>query len=146
MPASIHLYDHQSALRADLNEIATLANQALPLCLTAARSEASVLHTLEEIEVSIVGDERIAAVHAEFLDDPTATDVITFDHGEILISADTAAANAADHGESVDRELLRYVIHGLLHLAGWNDEDTGEQAEMLGHQERILAQVTKTPN
>jgi probable rRNA maturation factor len=146
MPALIHLYDHQSALRVDLNEIATLANQALPLCLATARSGASVLHMLEEIEISVVGDERIAAVHAEFLDDPSATDVITFDHGEILISADTAAANAADHGESVDREILRYVIHGLLHLAGWNDEDTGEHAEMLGHQERILAQVTKPPD
>jgi probable rRNA maturation factor len=146
MPAIVHVFDHQSAQRVDVDALAGQGGKAVSYCLAAARSRESALHALEEVEVSVLPDEKIAAVHAEFLDDATATDVITFDHGEILISADTAAANAADHGESTDRELLRYVIHGLLHLAGWNDEDADEQREMLGHQERILVEVTKTPN
>jgi len=115
--------------------------QALPLCLAAAKGDSPPLSTLEEIEISLVSDEAIAKVHAEFLEDASPTDVITFHHGEIFISLDTAAAQATDFGQPYEREVALYLIHGLLHLAGWNDEDPEEQADMHSVQGRILATV-----
>jgi probable rRNA maturation factor len=76
------------------------------------------------------------------LDDPTPTDVITFHHGEILVSADTAVRQGAEHGQTFDQELALYLIHGLMHLGGWDDHEEAEAKEMAQKQERILMQVT----
>lgn len=96
---------------------------------------------LEEVEISLVSDESIAKVHGEFLADPTPTDVITFQHGEILISLDTAMRQAAENSEPYEREVTRYIVHGLLHLAGWDDREEAERKAMHEVQERILAAV-----
>jgi probable rRNA maturation factor len=82
-----------------------------------------------EISVAIVDDPTIALVHAEFLDDDSPTDVISFVldsspgcvEGEIVASADTAIARAAEYNWSPGEELLLYVIHGALHLVGYDD-------------------------
>ena len=114
---------------------------ALPLCRAQAKtSEAPLMH-LDEIEFSIISDEEMTRVHTEFLDDPTPTDVITFHHGEILVSADTALRQGGEHGQSLDHELALYMIHGLMHLGGWDDHDAEEAAEMALKQEAVLRQV-----
>jgi len=102
---------------------------ALPLVLEAERRE-SVLGQFEEIGIVLVSDQRIAALHDEFMSDPTPTDVITFLHGEIVISAETARREA-------------YAVHGLLHLAGWSDLDTTAAAEMRSVQEKILRRALR---
>jgi probable rRNA maturation factor len=107
--------------------------------MAAAKSDHPPLLSLEEIEVSIVSDSKISKVHADFLGDDSPTDVITFHHGEILISADTALRQGLDHRQSMDQELALYLVHGLLHLAGWEDEDPEEQTAMHRLQEKILA-------
>lgn len=112
--------------------------QAVPKCLAAARETESPLSQLEEVEFILVSDRTITKVHGEFLSDPTPTDVITFHHGEILISLDTAEKQAAEHSESFEREVARYMVHGLLHLAGWSDYEPAERAEMHRIQEEIL--------
>ena len=145
MPARLRIYNLQRTHRPDTRWIARQATAALPRCIAAARSPSAPLHSLAEIEASIVSDERIAAVHGEFLDDPAPTDVITFDHGEILVSADTALRNGQDHGQTLDEELLRCIVHGLLHLAGWDDAELAEQREMLARQEHILASLKHRP-
>ena len=71
---------------------------------------------------------------------PGATDVITFDHGEIVISAETALENSRIHGKTLEEELALYMIHGLLHLKGFDDKESGAAAEMDREQQRILAQ------
>lgn len=114
------------------------AIQAVPKCLAAARETESPLSLLEEVEFILVSDRTITRVHGEFLSDPTPTDVITFHHGEILISLDTAEKQAAEHSESFEREVARYMVHGLLHLAGWSDYEPAERAEMHRIQEEIL--------
>ena len=128
-----------------LNELAERARQALPACLAnpapAESGSPALLGELPLVEISIITDEAIAAVHADFMDDPTPTDVITFHHGEILISADTAQARANELGQPVLRELLLYVIHGLLHLNGYEDHDEGERRQMHEIQDRILQDV-----
>jgi len=118
-----------------------LGERALPLCLAVPGAAENVLAELAEIEVTVVTDAEIAAVHGQFLDDPTATDVITFHHGEILISVETAAKQGPEHGLDWQHELALYLIHGLLHLAGWDDHEPSEAARMAAEQERILQLV-----
>jgi probable rRNA maturation factor len=137
----LRLYNHQRTQPANLKLWRAVAKRALPLCLAAAKSPDTDLHRLEEIEFSFVSDEDIGRVHGEFLDDPTPTDIITFSHGEILISLDTALRQGTEHGQSLDQEASLYIIHGLLHLAGWDDHVPEEAAAMKETQERILAEV-----
>jgi probable rRNA maturation factor len=135
----IQLFNHQRGHRVAKRWLEKIAVAALPSCLAAAKSDHPPLLSLEEIEVSIVSDSKISKVHADFLGDDSPTDVITFHHGEILISADTALRQGLDHHQSMDQELALYLVHGLLHLAGWEDEDPEEQAAMHRLQEKILA-------
>lgn len=118
-----------------------VGKKALPAVLAAATDAEAPLCHLEEVEISFVSDEAIAAVHGDFMDDPTPTDVITFHHGEILVSLDTAMRQGAEHGEPWERETALYVIHGLLHLAGWDDREEGQRREMHEVQGRILEGV-----
>jgi probable rRNA maturation factor len=138
----LSLYDHQEGRReVPLERWQAVAERALPLCLANAKEEGNDLQDLEEVEVSFVSDEDISRVHEEFLDDPSPTDVITFPHGEILISLDTAARQAEDHGETYERETALYLVHGLLHLAGWDDREAVEREAMHRLQAKILDEV-----
>jgi probable rRNA maturation factor len=81
-----------------------------------------------ELSLVFLTDSALAELHGEFLDDPTTTDVITFEGdpalgtaGEICVSADTAAAYAREHGRDFSTELTLYLVHGWLHLAGHDD-------------------------
>lgn len=152
-PPSLHLEisdDASPLLPPDVNpeRLRQLAETALPRCLAVAKTSAAVLHQLEAIEITLVTDAEIAHVHGEFLNDPTPTDVITFHHGEILISIETAARQAAEYGQNqpVAREIALYLIHGLLHLAGWDDHAPAEAAEMAGLQESILQEAEHHPH
>jgi probable rRNA maturation factor len=124
-----------------LARLEQIGHHALPACLAAARPTENVLADLTEIEVTLMTDPEIATIHGEFLDDPTPTDVITFHHGEILISLDTAARQSLSHGLSVPDETALYLIHGLLHLAGWDDHDPDSAAAMATLQQSILQQT-----
>jgi probable rRNA maturation factor len=134
------LFNRQKAHPVPLPWLRRIAKSALPACLAAAKPrEDAVLQHLPEVEITYVSDAEIARVHGEFLDDASPTDVITFHHGEILISAETAARQSVEHGQTPDHELALYLVHGLLHLAGWHDEDDQEAAEMARTQETILS-------
>lgn len=139
--AQLSVYNRQKTHRPDLPWLRRIVKAALPHCLAAASSPDAPLHELEEIEFTIVSDAEIAAVHAEFLDDPTPTDVITFHHGEILVSADTALRQGSEHGQPLNTELALYMIHGLMHLGGWDDHEEAEASEMTRLQEGILKEV-----
>ncbi len=137
----LEVSDHQDAVPVDLVRLGEVSNKALPLCVERSAEGGGVLAGLGLVEVAVVSDAAIAAVHAEFLGDPAPTDVITFDHGEIVVSADTAAVRAPEFGHPVDRELALYVIHGLLHLAGFGDREGEEFERMREMQEEVLTNV-----
>ena len=139
----LELYDHQETITLDLDALTAGAVRALPLVLACPVPPgcASVLAELETVEVSFISDEEIARVHGEFLDDPTPTDVITFEHGELLISADTAARCAGEYGHTTQQEALLYLIHGLLHLHGYDDHEPTDRTAMHDAQQRILDTV-----
>lgn len=111
----------------------------LPELLAAPKGPDHVLSGLDTVEISVVDDPTIAQVHAEFLDDPTATDAITFPYGEILVSCDTAAAYAAAHGIPREEELFRYMVHGLTHLHGYLDYEPADREALFAVQEPLVA-------
>jgi probable rRNA maturation factor len=104
----------------------------------AADQENSLVH-LATLEVALVDDETSARVHMDFMDIPGPTDVITFHHGEIVIGAEVAKRQAEEYGEPLGREILRYFVHGLLHLAGHEDAEPEEREAMEAAQEQIVA-------
>jgi probable rRNA maturation factor len=138
---SLELYDHQSALPLDMERLFRAASDALPLVLLQPGPNPAVLDELDEVEVSFIDDNTISEVHAEFMNDSSPTDVITFDHGEILISTETAVRQAEQGSHGPQRECALYVIHGLLHLNGHDDKSSEGFASMKKIQESILGQV-----
>ena len=139
---SLNLYNRQRQHKPNSPWLRKIIKAALPLCVLEAKSPEAPLLQLEEIEFTIIGDEEMCRVHEEFLNDPTPTDVITFHHGEVLVSADTAVRQGAEHGQSLDQELALYLIHGLMHLSGWDDHEESEAKEMAQKQENILKRVS----
>jgi probable rRNA maturation factor len=138
MAGALHIYNHQSAAPVCMEWWQRIAELALPRCLEASKPPSSILADLEEIEISLVTDDVISRVHQEYMNDRTPTDVITFHHGEILISTETAARQAAEHHSEYPMEIALYIVHGLLHLAGWHDGEPEQRAEMHERQSAIL--------
>ena len=90
-------------------------------------------------------DEYILETNRKFLQHDYYTDIITFDYkhrnrvnGDMVISLDTVASNALDLGVSYDSELLRVIIHGVLHLCGINDKGPGEREIMEAAENQAL--------
>lgn len=137
----VEVFDHTAEGGIDHEWLEQMASLAMPECLSHPGTEEPVLPGLKNVEVSLITDEEIARIHGEFMDDPTATDVITFHHGEILISVDTAGRVGPAHGNSEAGETLLYLIHGLLHLNGHTDLSEPERTQMHACQESILKQL-----
>ncbi|MBQ9603353.1 MAG: rRNA maturation RNase YbeY [Paludibacteraceae bacterium] len=94
-------------------------------------------------------DERELSVNREFLGHDYYTDVITFDYstaqtlnGDIFISLDTVRSNAEMVGTSFDHELMRILIHGVLHLTGQGDKTPETKAEMTAKEEKALKKLS----
>lgn len=124
-----------------LEGLARLGEAAIPACRAAALGQAAPLLALGEVEVALLGDAEMAAIHEEFMAVPGSTDVITFHHGEILICPEEARRQAPAHDEPFAREMARYLVHGLLHLAGHDDLEETEKWEMHRIQEQILVDL-----
>lgn len=99
-----------------------------------------------QIHYIFCSDERELAVNREFLGHDYYTDVITFDYstastlnGDIFISLDTVRSNAEMVGVPFEQELLRILIHGVLHLTGQGDKTPETKAEMTEKEEKALA-------
>ena len=93
-------------------------------------------------------DERELEVNRQFLGHDYYTDVITFDYstpsslnGDIFISLDTVRSNAEMVETSFDHELLRIIIHGVLHLTGQGDKTPETKAQMTEKEERALLKL-----
>jgi probable rRNA maturation factor len=109
---------------------------------------------LEHVELGFhfVGAKEIARVHEEFMDIPGSTDVITFDHGsepptrihgEIFICVEDAIAQAKEFKTTWQSEVARYMIHGVLHLKGFDDFYPEDRKVMKRAENRLLAQAAK---
>ena len=131
----------QRAMRVNVGALQESAAKALRLCLNIRSKPPTALSKVPEIHVMLVSDRRMAALHRRFLNQSGPTDVITFEHGEIFISTETARRQARQFGNSLTRELQLYVVHGLLHLHGFDDRSEHERRRMKATQEKILSQL-----
>ena len=139
----ISISNRQRTVRFDLAWLRKLAAAALEACLPLSGNGRFALRELSEVEIAVVSDAVIARVHIDFMGIAGATDVITFDHGEIVVSAQTAARCAVEHGHSVDEELALYVVHGLLHLNGYDDMTPVARKAMHAVQNRVWRELRK---
>ena len=110
--------------------------------------EVAASHTrrVGNLNYLFVDDEAILEANRKFVNHDYYTDIITFDYsrgeriaGDILISLDTVASNAEKFGVPYSRELLRVIIHGVLHLVGINDKGPGEREIMEAAEDEALA-------
>jgi probable rRNA maturation factor len=100
------------------------------------------------ISLAVIDDETMHELNRRHLDHDYPTDVLSFvlddegDHleGEVILSADTAASVAEELGHAAAQEQLLYVIHGMLHLVGYDDKSTADAEEMRAAEERYLQQ------
>ncbi len=130
--------NRQRKIRLDLRRIRRLAALALPGCLEAPGPGTASLPALEEVNVAIVPARAMADAHARFMGIAGPTDVLTFPYGEILVCAEVAAEFARDYGQSVDDEVALYIIHGLLHLNGYEDSTPESARRMRARQAKVL--------
>jgi probable rRNA maturation factor len=106
------------------------------------------------ISLAVVDDAAIHELNRRYLDHDWPTDVLSFLleernrhlEGEVIISADTAAAAAEELGCSADKEQLLYVIHGMLHLIGYVDTTAVEMQEMRTAEAGYLRQLGFEPD
>jgi probable rRNA maturation factor len=104
-----------------------------------------------ELSIAFVTDPEIARLHGEFLGDPSPTDVITFEGdkasgtaGEICVSVDAAVREAGRAPAKVSDEITLYVIHGWLHLAGYDDLRPAARRAMRRAEGRALRLLRKS--
>lgn len=100
-----------------------------------------------ELGVQLIGSRRMAAMNWRWLRHEGSTDILTFDHreggagplhGELFISVDDAVAQAGEYGTRPGTELFRYVVHGILHLLGYDDTTVGARKLMKREENRVV--------
>jgi len=98
------------------------------------------------VAVVLVDDARLQALHAEFMDVDEPTDVMTFPTGDpgapggdIVVSLDRAREQAPEFGLGYADEVRFLVVHGLLHLCGWDDVTPEARARMLARGAELIA-------
>ena len=128
----------QRKIDVDVLELRGFAARAVQHSLALQTQKRTDLRKLSKVFVWLISDRRMALLHRKFLGQSGPTDVLTFQHGEIFISAETARRNARAFGNSLVRELKLYIVHGLLHLHGFDDRTPGEADKMKSTQEKIL--------
>lgn len=102
-------------------------------------------YSIGSLTYCFCNDDYILETNRKFLQHDYYTDIITFDYtrgnrvsGDMVVSLDTVASNASGIGVSYDSELLRVIIHGVLHLCGINDKGPGEREVMEAHENEAL--------
>jgi probable rRNA maturation factor len=128
----------QRKISLNVDELETFAGKALQCCLQLRKGKRTDLRKSRELFVWLISDRRMALLHRKFLAQLGPTDVLTFQHGEIFISVETARRHARAFGNSLMRELKLYVVHGFLHLHGFDDQTPVEARRMKTMQEKIL--------
>jgi probable rRNA maturation factor len=127
----------QRKMGVNVGELTNAAEKSLTAVTRIRRPKQTALENLDEISVLLISDRKMAQLHREFLHESGPTDVITFDHGEIFISVETAKKNAQRFRTSLGREIELYIVHGLLHLHGFDDTGAAAARKM----ERVQARI-----
>ena len=143
MSISVEVVNRQKAVRVAAAWLEKVARKAI----------ASLEIEAAEITVAIVDDAEISALHEQWMGLPDPTDVLTFDlsgcdgdfSGDIAVSAETATRVAREVGWPTREELAYYVVHGLLHLAGFDDGTPGERRRMRRKEREVMEAIGLPP-
>ena len=108
-------------------------------------------NALESVSVAVVGDRVMARLHHQFMGIDQSTDVLTFElanddkgrvtQGEVVVCSKVARLSARRLHRKPEHELTLYVLHGLLHLCGMDDQDNRSYDQMHAEEDRILRAV-----
>ena len=139
----VSVRNRQRKISVDAAELQKFAAEAVRRCLRLPQQKRTELTRLREIFVWLISDRWMARLHRQFLGQTGPTDVLTFQHGEIFISVETAKRQARKYGTSVGHELRLYIVHGLLHLAGFDDKTSAGATEMKRIQERLTRAIRR---
>jgi probable rRNA maturation factor len=143
-PPPIKLRNAQRTIRVSTGSLQPFANRVCALVWEHKQPRAEIA-SVTEITVFIVSGRRMAALHKEFCGLAGPTDVLTFRHGEIVISAETAVRQARMFHSNLVCEIQLYLLHGLLHLAGFDDAMPDARERMHQLQKKLLARALRTP-
>jgi probable rRNA maturation factor len=111
-------------------------------------------YRIADADIAVVDSAKMAELNRRYLRHSGATDVLSFDLSEapkiglsvqLIVCGDVAAAEADSRGLTPVRELLLYVVHGLLHLMGYEDESIRGSVRMQARQEELLEQFLNRP-
>jgi probable rRNA maturation factor len=103
-----------------------------------------------DLSIAIVDDQMIQQLNRQYLEHDYPTDVLSFPldrqatcvEGEIIVSAQTAIRESSQYGWSAEKELLLYVVHGALHLLGYDDQSADQSQMMRAKEREYLAQLS----
>jgi probable rRNA maturation factor len=154
---SVEIVSHLD-VRTDLSEYRHIDEQFVQKVLQAAGEQ---LNTSGEVSVSFVSDDEIHELNRTYRGVDRPTDVLSFalregeedfpvpDEGaellgDIVISIPTAVRQAREYGHSVEREVGFLLVHGFLHLLGYDHQDEDSEREMFGLQEEVLQKLGLT--
>jgi probable rRNA maturation factor len=134
----INVRNRQRKIPVNVADLQIFAVKALRRCVQLRKREPTDLARLHEVFVWLISDRRMASLHRRFMHQTGPTDVLTFQHGEIFISVETAKKHARAFGNPLTRELWLYIAHGLLHLHGFDDRTQAGARQMKAMQKKIL--------
>lgn len=126
-----------------------------PLAASALHLAQAILecvgHSGDELSVALVGDERMRELNRDWRGKDRTTDVLSFSQvegedmpeaspmlGDVVVSVDVLRRQAADGGWAVEEELARLLLHGVLHLIGYDHEDEGDARVMRAEEARVV--------
>jgi probable rRNA maturation factor len=105
-----------------------------------------------ELGIVLVGAKEMASINEKFLGHEGPTDVITFDYseeqksqlnGEVFVCVEVAEKQAKEFGTNPQSEIVRYIVHGILHLAGYDDLQPAARRKMKQHEGRLVRKLSR---
>ena len=126
-------------------------NQVAEICFQEEQIPAEA-----EVDLLFVDNETIREMNREYRDKDMATDVLSFPmyeadeeiddeeeilFGDIVISLERAQEQCQEYGHSLEREVMYLLVHGLLHLAGYDHMEEEDKKQMRAQEEKLLAEI-----
>jgi probable rRNA maturation factor len=135
--ASVTVSNHQRRRNVDTRALARIARYALEL-----------VHDHDsQLGIVLVNDAAIAKLNAQYHAMSGPTDVLSFDYGEgqgeLIISVECAIRQARHFRTTPARELILYVVHGILHLHGYDDQKPNDQRRMRAAERKLMSRLSK---